>query len=68
MTFLENFRSCLHGPHKHCYGGALAVGATFLASSFLGDTTELILAITTLGAVAVYTLQENPQVEAPTTD
>ena len=58
MTFVENFLAHIHGPHKHCYSGALAVGVTFWASHFLDDTTELILAVATLGAVALYTTLE----------
>ena len=62
---MENFVYHMQGPHKHCYSGALAVGVTFWISYFLGDTTELILAITTLGAVALYTTL-NPKVAEST--
>ena len=61
MTFTEHFVSHLQGPHKHCFCGVLAIGATLLASSFLGDTTELALGLVTLTAVALYA-SRNPRV------
>jgi len=64
---MENVKSHLQGPHKHCYSGALAIGATFLASSCLTDTTELILAIATLGGVALYTVWAPGPVKETTT-
>lgn len=53
---MEKLQSHLQGPHKHCYSGALAIGATFFASSCLSNTTELFLAIATLGGVGIYTM------------
>ena len=54
MTFVENFPSHINGPPKHYCRGALVVGVTFLVSSFCNDTTELLLAVATLGSVALY--------------